>query len=191
MDGIFGTRSVQRCGHFCSVFMDHGRVSLDGSNGPDAEGLAVQAPQLGTAVLRAAPRLGVAALAAAAVGFSVSGGIPGIPGWVLDWLWLPLSAAAVPSSPRRWWRYVQFGRPERWRVSHSGTTCLFVTDPGRNRVQVAARLREHGPLDLREAVQRLDDPTRPIWDDLTDDSAGRLGVILEQVGAAVRVGPRA
>src|SRR4051812_40772844 len=93
----------------------------------------------GAAALRAAPRLSVAALAVIAAGFSVAGGIPEpLP----DWLWLPLGAVAVPSSPKRWWRYVKYGRPEPWRVIHSGTTRLFVTDPGRNRVSVVAVLRE-------------------------------------------------
>ena len=146
--------------------------------------------RLGEAVLRAAPRLTAAVLAVAVVGLSVAGGIPGVPAWILEWLWLPLGAVAIPSSPKRWWTYVKHGTPKPWQVSHSGTTCLIVTDPGRKRAQVAARLREHGPLDLREAVQRMEDPTRPIWADLTADSADRLRVILEQAGAAVSVEPR-
>jgi hypothetical protein len=184
------SKQVERCGHLASVPVDHRHVNLDRSDGAEPVGPVVRPPRRGEAALRAAPRLTAAVLAVAMVGLSAAGGIPGIPAGMLDWLWLPLSAVAIPSSPKRWWRYVKHGTPTPWQVSHSGTTCLTVTDPGRKRVQVAARLREHGPLDLREALQRMENPTRPIWNDLTADSANRLRVILEQTGATVRVEPR-
>jgi hypothetical protein len=142
------------------------------------------------ALVRAAPRLSAVALAATVAAFSVAGGVSGIAEPVLTGLWLALAAVAVPSSPKRWWRYVKHGRPPTWRVTHGGTTRLFVTDPGHHQVSVAACLREHGPLDLGEAVRRLDDPTRPVWDDLTADSADRLGALLEHAGAAVVVDQR-
>jgi hypothetical protein len=68
------------------------------------------------------------------------------------------------------------------RPSHLGAAVVTVP--------VAACLREHGPLDLGEAVRRLDDSTRPVWAGLTVDSAYRLSAGLEQVGAAVVVESR-
>jgi hypothetical protein len=108
---------------------------------------------------------------------------------VLDWVCFVLLALAV-AGPRRWWRYVKYGKPAVWRLDHEGSVALFVTDPGPNRIQVAAHLREHGPLDLGEALKRADNPSRPVWEDLTSESADRMGAILKNAGAAVRVGPR-
>jgi len=144
-------------------------------------------PRPGGALRRAAPRLSVAALAVFAACLSPGGSTWGVPESVLDWLWLPLAIAAVPSSPKRWWRYVKEGKPEARRVTHGGTARLFVTDPGRNHVLVAALLREHGPLDLGDAVRRLADASRPVWDDLTEDSARELSAVLEGAGATVRI----
>lgn len=73
---------------------------------------------------------------------------------------------------QQWWRYVKFGKPTPWRVDHAGTTAFFVTDLGRNRFQVAAHLRQHSRLDFGEALKRADDPSRPVWDDLTSASTG-------------------
>jgi YD repeat-containing protein len=47
---------------------------------------------------------------------------------------------------------------------------------------VVARLRQHGLLDLREVVQRLAEPSRPVWDDLMHDSADRLYLSFDGLG---------
>ncbi|WP_433291713.1 ribosomal protein L7/L12 [Actinoplanes sp. CA-030573] len=91
---------------------------------------------------------------------------------------------------RQWWRYVRHGKPAPWRVEHGGATALFVTGQGRDRLRVVACLREHGGLDFGEASRRVDDPARPVWDDLTRESADRLGAALVDAGATVRVSPR-
>ncbi|MCO8273943.1 hypothetical protein M1L60_25420 [Actinoplanes sp. TRM 88003] len=89
-----------------------------------------------------------------------------------------------------WWRYVKLGKPASWRIDHGGDTALFVIDPGPERWQVIAHLREHGGLSYGEASERADDPSRPVWDDLTRESADRIGAVLAGAGASVRVGPR-
>jgi hypothetical protein len=91
---------------------------------------------------------------------------------------------------REWWRYVRHGKPAPWRVEHGGGTALFVSDPGPDRFRVVAYLREHGGLDFGEASNRADDPSRPVWDDLTSESADRLCAVLVDAGATVRVKPR-
>lgn len=101
---------------------------------------------------------------------------------------LLLAFAALGS--KQWWRYVRHGKATPWRVEHGGSTALFVTDAGRDRTAVVARLRQHGGLKFGDAVRRVDDPARPVWDDLTSGSAERLGAALTAAGATVRVGKR-
>jgi hypothetical protein len=133
--------------------------------------------------LRAAPRVGTLALAVGAGLWSAGDGS----GSVLGWLWVPMSVAALPPEPRLWWRYVLAGTPTPWQVAHGGSVRFFVSDRGRNGVQVIARLREAGRLTLGETVRRLAHPADPVFDDLTADSAARLKTILEEAGATVRI----
>ncbi len=137
---------------------------------------------------RAAPRVVVFLLLCGAD--SVSAGMtPGAPAEALHWtcsLLLPFTVFG----PKRWWRSVKYGKPAPWQVDHEGATALYVTDPGRGRLQVATHLREHGGLNFGEALKRADDPFRPVWDDLTTESAGQMASILTDAGATVRVGLR-
>ncbi|GID97202.1 hypothetical protein Adi01nite_66140 [Amorphoplanes digitatis] len=136
---------------------------------------------------RAAPRVIVVFLLSA-VSVFLSAVTTGAVAGALRWLFFVLIFAAMGS--REWWRYVKHGKPASWRVEHGGATALFVTDPGRDRHRVVAYLREHGGLDFGDAAMRADDPSRPVWDDLTSESADRIGAVLVEVGATVSVKPR-
>jgi hypothetical protein len=137
---------------------------------------------------RAAPRV-IAVLVLLAMG-GVHVALP--TGWVslLVQAVLSVSVLIVVSGPRQWWQQVRHGKPAPWLVEHGGATALFVIDPGRARFEVITRLQEHGALTLAEATRRADDRARPVWDDLTSESAARIGAILTEAGATVRVGPR-
>ncbi|AGZ45050.1 hypothetical protein AFR_33960 [Actinoplanes friuliensis DSM 7358] len=136
---------------------------------------------------RAAPRLIVVVGLNALSAFS-SAVTPELVAYTIQSLAFVLVFGALGS--REWWRYVRHGNPAPWQVAHGGATAVFVTDPGRDRFQVVAQLREHGGLDFGQALQRAEDPSRPVWDDLTSESADRLGAVLVDAGASVVVKPR-
>jgi hypothetical protein len=136
---------------------------------------------------RAVPRVIVVVLLSAVSTF-LSAVTPGAVASSLRLFGFMLIGFALGS--RQWWRYVKHGKPAPWRVEHGGATALFITDPGRDRLQVVAYLQEHGGLGFGEAVQRADDPSRPVWDDLTRESADRLRAVLVDAGATASVKPR-
>jgi Ribosomal protein L7/L12 C-terminal domain len=142
---------------------------------------------IGGMIRRALPRLTAVVLLCAA-GTFLAEGVPEVVASSLRPLGSVLACYALGS--REWWRYVRHGKPPPWRVDHGGAIALFVTDPGRDRFEVVAALQAHGGLDSREASDLADDPSRPVWDDLTSESADRLRAVLAEAGATVSVRPR-
>ncbi|GAB1644097.1 hypothetical protein [Krasilnikovia sp. MM14-A1259] len=143
---------------------------------------------LGARLRRAAPRI-ITIVVLAVAGSAAEGMTTGAVASTLHWVSFPLVMLAASGS-KQWWRYVMDGRPASWRVEQGGTTALFVTDPGRDLVQVAGLLRKHGGLNFGEALNRAQNPSRPVWDDLASESAERISLLLTNAGATVDVRPR-